>query len=93
MASKHKIKRVERITQGWTKASHKGAKIYFAGEQTERFGRSLKRKKTCKFNGGVHQFNLIKKGEVDWWKEIWYQYKCAFCGKLKHEFQKKETTL
>lgn len=85
MASKHKIKRIERVTDGWTKASHKNAKIYFAGETQVRSGGSLKKKKVCKFNGGVHNFELIRKGELEWWKEIWYQYKCSFCGKLKHE--------
>ena len=36
MPSKHKIKRIEKVVAGWTRKSHKDAKIYFPEKQLEK---------------------------------------------------------
>lgn len=68
---------------GWTKASHKSAVRYFSNEREDRPYRSLKRKKKCKFNNGVHVFEKVK--EHDFLKRIYCEYVCKNCGKQKWE--------
>ena len=58
--SEHKIKREMRIL-GWTKASHKSAVRYFSNEREDRPFRSLKKKKKCRFNKGVHVYERHEK--------------------------------
>lgn len=82
--SEHKIKRNMRIF-GWTKASHKSAVRYFSNEREDRPYRSLKRKKKCRFNNGVHEF---KKQELDFIRRIYCHYVCIHCGKQKWESSK-----
>lgn len=79
--SKHKIKRIERVL-GYTKASHKGAVIYFSKEKEYPvLKQSLKRKKVCKFTKGEHQFILMSEKECVFLKGVWKEYKCELCGK------------
>ena len=82
--NKNKADRKIKVTNGWTKGAHKGLKIYYKDDYPDNTVGSLKKKKGCKFNKGIHIFELVKQGELDWWKEMWSQYKCSSCGKLKH---------
>lgn len=77
--NKNKAKRIERVL-GWTKASHKGAVRYFTKEKVYPI-RSLKKKKKCKFNKGVHEFK--KTDESDFFKRIYSRFMCVHCGKQK----------
>lgn len=93
MSSKHKIKRIERVL-GWTKASHKGAIIYFSGDKEDKPVKSLKRKKFCKFTKGDHGFEIVKVYEPIYLDSSTYIIKaCKYCGKKSYEFQKKKETL
>lgn len=86
MASKHKIKRIERVL-GWTKASHKSAIIYFSDEKPE-ITKSLKRKKVCKFTKGDHKFIVKKVYEPSYLDSKTFTiYGCEFCGKKKWEMK------
>lgn len=82
--SKHKDKRVNRVL-GWTKASHKGAVIYFTKEKQDKPVGSLKKKKVCKFTKGLHQFNVIKVYEPSSWSKGFSLLKCELCGKKEYK--------
>ena len=77
--SEHKIKREMRIL-GWTKASHKSAVRYFSNEREDRPFRSLKKKKKCRFNKGVH---VYERHEKDFFKRIYCEDICKNCGKQR----------
>ncbi len=60
--------------------------MYFTKERPERPTYSLKKKKQCKFNKGVHVFETHEK---DFMKRIYCtQNICKNCGKQKWEFKK-----
>ena len=93
--SKHKDKRIQRVL-GYTKASHKGAVIYFTKEKPEKSVRSLKKKKVCKFTKGLHKFVIEKNYEPsEYFVKQGDEYiskmsngfcilKCELCGKKEY---------
>lgn len=85
--NKNKAKRKSNIF-GWTKASHKGAIIYFTNPKKNNKRGSLKKKKGCKFNGGVHQFEKAEHLSAISHRFLWWTHKCKYCGKTKLEFKK-----
>ena len=86
MASKHKIKRIERAL-GYTKASHKSAVIYFSKEKPE-LNKSLKRKKVCKFTKGDHEFVVFKVYEPLYTNSKTFTIlNCKLCGKKKYSIK------
>lgn len=81
--SKHKDKRIQRIL-GYTKASHKGAVIYFTKQVEDRPVGSLKKRKDCKFTKGQHKFKIIKVYEPSGWSKGFSIMACELCGKKKY---------
>lgn len=49
-------------------------------------GKSLKRKKFCKFTKGEHKFTLFKEYPKIMKEGSWKEYRCELCGKLKFEW-------
>lgn len=81
--SKHKVKRIIRVL-GYTKASHKGAVIYFSKQREDRPVGSLKKKKDCKFTKSLHKFVIVKVYEQNEWSKGFKVMKCELCGKKKY---------
>lgn len=82
--SKHKNKRIQRVL-GWTKASHKGAVVYFTKEKEDKPVNSLKKNKVCKFTKGLHKFVVVKTYEpTDFFTNGFSILKCELCGKKEY---------